>query len=148
MPTNRLPIYITALKMAKILAQDQSQDLNTRVGACGIRKDKTLIFGYNGAPPKIDIDWTNREEKNKRVIHAESNLLRYCEPGEVEIVVLTHSPCVYCLPMLAAYGIKKIYFEKFYHSSQDVLKIAKEFGIELKQIIKNKLIQIKDKKYE
>ena len=130
----RPPIHITALKMAKVLAADQSQDIHTKVGAVGIRSDKTLVFGFNGSPPKIDIDWTNREEKNKRVIHAEMNLLRYIKPGEIEVLVCTHSPCVNCLPVLASYGIKTIYFEQYYHRNLDVDKIAQEFGIELKQV--------------
>lgn len=130
----RPPIYITALKMAKLLAEDRSEDLNTKVGVAGIRNDKTLIFAYNGAPRGINIDWTNREEKNKRVIHAEMNLLRYVTPGELESIACTHSPCVNCLPVLASYGIKTIYFEQYYHRNLDVDIIAKEFGIELKQI--------------
>lgn len=130
----RPPIHITALKMAKILAQDQSQDPFTKVSAVGIRPDKTLIFGFNGPPPKIEIDWTNREEKNKRVIHAESNLCKYCKPGEIETVVLTHSPCVICLPMLASYGVKTIYFEQYYHKNEDVDEISREFGIDLVKI--------------
>ncbi len=130
----RPPIYITALKMAKILAADQSEDIYTKVGAVGIRKDKTLIFGFNGPPPKIEIDWTNRIEKNKRVIHAETNLLRYCKPGEIPIVVCTHSPCLNCLPQLAAYGVETIYYEKLYNDDPEVLKIAKEFNIQIIQI--------------
>lgn len=120
--------------MAKLLAEDRSEDLHTKVGVAGIRSDKTLAFAYNGAPKGIDIDWTNREEKNKRVIHAEMNLLRYVTPGELESIVCTHSPCVNCLPVLAGYGIKTIYFEQYYHRDVDVDIIAKEFGIELKQI--------------
>ncbi len=131
---SRAPIHITALKMAKILAQDRSEDDHTKVGGCGIRPDKSLIFGYNGAPPGIDIDWSNRDEKNKRVIHAESNILRYCKPGEIDTMVLTHSPCANCLPMIASYGVKTIYFEEYYHRNPDVDIIAKEFGIKLEQI--------------
>lgn len=133
----RPPIYITALKMAKLLAADRSEDLHTKVGAAGIRSDKTLVFAYNGAVSGISIDWTNREEKNKRVIHAEMNLLRYIKPGEIEVLVCTHSPCVNCLPVLASYGIKIIYFEQYYHRNLDVDIIAKEFSIELKQIAIN-----------
>jgi dCMP deaminase len=131
---NRPPIHITALKMAKLLAADRSEDIHTKVGAAGIRSDKTLVFGYNGLPPGVSTDWTNREEKNKRVIHAEMNLLRYIKPGEIEVLVCTHSPCVNCLPVLASYGIKTIYFEQYYHRNLDVDIIAKEFGIELKQV--------------
>lgn len=131
----RPPIYLTALKMAKILAEDRSEDPFTKVGGCGIRKDKSFVsFSYNGPPPGIEIDWSNREEKNKRVIHCESNLLRYSSPGEIDIIVLTHSPCLHCLPQLAAYGIKTIYFEQYYHKNIDVDIIAKDFGINLIQI--------------
>jgi deoxycytidylate deaminase len=133
----RLPIYITALKMAKILAADQSQDPFAKVGCAGIRKDKTLIFGFNGPPPGIELDWSNREEKNKRVIHAETNLLRYCKPGEIETVVCSYSPCINCLPQLAAYGIKTIYFEHKYERGtpfSEIEQIAREFNIQLIQI--------------
>jgi len=137
---NRPPIYITALKMAKILAADRSEDIFTKVGGCAIRHDKSFAaFSYNGPPPGVEINWENREEKNKRVIHCESNILRYCKPNEIESIVLTHSPCIHCLPQLAAYNVKKIYFEQYYHRNEDVDIISKEFGIEMIQIGSDKL---------
>lgn len=133
----RKSLISTALKMAKLLANCRSEDPNTKVGACGIRKDKSFIFGYNGAPPGVEIDWSNREEKNKRVIHAEMNVLAYTTPGEIDTIVCTHSPCYGCLPVLARYGIKNIYYEIDFHSGPDSKRIAEEFGVVLTQIQDN-----------
>jgi deoxycytidylate deaminase len=91
-------------------------------------------IGYNGAPPGVEIDWGNRDEKNFRVIHSETNALKYCKPGTVYLLACTHSPCSRCLSAIAGYGIKKIIFEQWYHRDRNVEELCKEFGVELKQL--------------
>lgn len=125
-----------ALKLAKV-ASLRSEDPRTKVGCCLLRADHTIAsLGYNGAPVGVEINWNNREEKHKRVIHAEINALRMVKPGEVYLAAITHACCNDCLKSLAAYGIKKIVYANDYvfksdYSFQD---IAKEFGIEVIKI--------------
>lgn len=94
-------------------AAARSEDLHVKVGAVVLRPDRSIAsLGYNGAPAGIDIDWTDRDDRRKYVIHAEANALRFTSPSEVAggLLAVTHTTCDRCLPMVAAYGIKRIVF--------------------------------------
>jgi len=91
-------------------------------------------IGYNGAPPGINIDWTDRDDRRKRVIHAEVNALRYIRPDEGWLIAVTLLPCRSCLQMIASYGIKKIVYHDVYEEDEVALQLAEEWGIELIQM--------------
>ncbi len=121
------PTY--ALKLA-FIASERSEDPYLKVGACVLREDNSIAgLGYNGAPPGIDIDWSNRDERRKRVIHAEVNALRYVKPGECDFLASTHLPCNECLRMIASYGIKKIVYDHEYERDNSSISLAKQFDI-------------------
>lgn len=123
-----------ALALAKT-ASMRSEDPYIKVGACALRHDNSVAgLGYNGPPRGIEIDWSNRDERRKRICHAESNCLSHCKPGECKLIASTLLPCHNCLQIIAAYGIKKIIYAEVYDKDDLTLKLAKEFGIELVQI--------------
>lgn len=125
-----------ALQLAKT-ASTRSEDLNFKVGACALRFDKSVAaVGYNGAPRGVNIDWTNRDERRKRVIHAETNCLAYCRPNEIELIAVTLLPCSSCLNLIASYGIKRVIFGEIYQRDDFAFQLAKEYGIVLEQITK------------
>lgn len=132
----RLNWVNTAMSLAFDIAEYRSQDFNTQVGACVLKNDDDIVLGYNGGPAGIEIDWSNREEKRKRVIHAESNVLSRIKAGEVKVFCVTHLPCLECLKIIAQKKIKKVYYCKVLdnYNPGDVFGIAAEFGIELIQI--------------
>ncbi len=136
MPAERLNWEKYALSLASVAAL-RSEDPYVKVGACLLRKDRSVAgMGYNGAPPKININWQDRDERRKRVVHAEVNALRYAHPGECDLLASTHLPCNECLRMIAAYGIKKVVYEETYERDYSSLNLSKEFDIELVNIIK------------
>lgn len=119
------------MEIAEVVAK-RSEDINHKVGCVAVRSDNTIAAtGYNGAPPGIVVNWENREEKNKRVIHAEQNSLKWCKPNEIDRLYVTLMPCSTCLVAIAAYGIKKIIYKDEYHRDDSAIQLAKEFGIEL-----------------
>jgi dCMP deaminase len=123
-----------ALELAGV-ASLRSEDPFVKVGVCVLREDNSVAgLGYNGAPPGVEIDWSNRDERRKRVVHAEVNALRYAKPGECKLLACNLLPCNECLKMIASYGIKKVIFSKIYNFDESSLKLAKEFKIELIQL--------------
>ncbi|MEY4333329.1 MAG: hypothetical protein RLZZ196_2072 [Bacteroidota bacterium] len=121
------------MDLAKIAAT-RSEDPWCKVGAIAIREDGSIAgVSYNGAPPNIEIDWSNRDERRKYVVHAETNLLRYVKPKECKTVAVTLAPCFDCLKNLASYGVKVIYFLDYYDQcdKKELHKMAKLFKIEL-----------------
>lgn len=133
--TNRLTWEEYALRLAEVAAL-RSEDPRTKVGCVLLRYDHTVAsIGYNGAPAGVQIEWNNREEKHKRVIHAEQNSLRMIKPNECYLAAITHSPCNNCLKSLAAYGIKKVVFRKAYKIEEyETVEIASDLGIEVIQL--------------
>lgn len=117
-----------------------SEDPYCQVGAIGIRSDKSIAgLSYNGAPSGIYVDFSNRDERRKYVIHAETNLLRYIKPNECPLVAITLSPCLDCLRNLASYGVKQILFSQFYDKcdKKDLYKIGETYNIDLVHVRKN-----------
>ena len=123
-----------ALELARV-ASLRSEDPFMKVGACVLRNDNSVAgVGYNGAPPGIEINWENRDERRRRVVHAEVNALRYVKPGEGELLACILLPCNDCLKMIASYGIKKVIFSDIYELDKSSLSLAREFKIQLIQL--------------
>ncbi len=123
-----------ALKLAET-ASLRSEDPYKKVGACALRYDRSVAaLGYNGPPKGIEINWEDRDERRKRIIHAETNALCYCKPGEIELLAVTLLPCSNCLNLIASYGIKRVIYEEVYEKDKLAFELAKEYGINLEYI--------------
>lgn len=126
-----------ALRMAKVAAE-RSEDIYLKVGSCALRHDHSIAgIGYNGPPRGINIDWSSRDERRKRIVHSEINCLSYCRPNECYLIACTLLPCNSCLTVIASYGIKKIVYKDVYDKDDSTLKLAAEFGIKLIQLNNN-----------
>jgi len=127
----------TALELAYKIANCRSEDPYKQVGACAIHKKGFRVeLGYNGAPSGIEIDWSNRDERRKRVLHSEANVLNYVLPDEIEFIAVTHLPCPECIKLIANKRIKKVIFSEYLanYDTDLTFKLAKEFRITLKQL--------------
>lgn len=133
-PRNRKSWEETALILAETIAHCRSQDPYVQVGACAVLQDNSVSLGYNGPPPKVEIDWSDREGRLARVIHAEVNALRSVGPGQCMFLAVTLLPCRSCMAFIASKGIKRIVFRDVYGRDKLAFELAKEFGIELVRI--------------
>ena len=117
-------------------ASTRSEDPYIQVGAAALRHDNsTAGTGYNGAPPGIELDWTDRDKRREYVIHAERNLCNYIKPGECKLIATTLLPCSDCLKEIAIKGVKKVVFSEVYTTDPNVAKksyeTAQKYKIEL-----------------
>jgi dCMP deaminase len=121
------------IELAKTAAL-RSEDPFVKVGCCLLRPDNSIAsLGYNGAPPGIDIDWSDRDERRKRVIHAETNALKNIKPQEADRMFVTLLPCGDCIKNVASYGVKQVFYIKKYDLDETAIDLALEFGIKLIQ---------------
>lgn len=129
----RLSWEETALRLAFNIADYRSEDCWVRVGAVIIKTDNSIILGYNGAPRGIDIDWSDRDGRRDKVIHAEENALNGIKYGEAKLVAVTAMPCKNCLKSLANKGVSKVYYaeELAGYDNEATKERAKEFKVEL-----------------
>ena len=114
----------------------RSEDPFLQVGAVLMRPDHSIAaVGYNGAPPGVDIDWSDRDNRRAHVIHAEANALRFVRPGEVHTVASTTLSCAQCMLLLSSYGIHRVVYsnelDARYHDREFIVKLANECGIEI-----------------
>lgn len=116
-------------------AAERSEDPYHRVGCCLLGHDNTVVgMGFNGAPPGVEIDWSDRDTRRKYVIHAEANALRNVKPSEVKLMATTMMPCDRCVLLAAAYGIKQIVYTEELSDAYDptlTLEIARMCGISI-----------------
>lgn len=125
-------------ELAMTLAQAatcRSEDPYVQVGACCLRHDHSVAgVGFNGAPPDIEIDWSDREKRKNKMVHAEINCLNYVKPGEANIIAVTIAPCEKCLVAIAAKKIKNVVYGNLdkYESS---LELAEELGMTMTKLI-------------
>ena len=92
-----------------------SKDPSTQVGAVIARPNKTIAsVGYNGFPAKMEDrpEWyADRDEKLKRIIHAEHNALNHCEHDNITgstIYVYPLRPCIRCARKIYERGITRV----------------------------------------
>lgn len=122
------------LGMAEFISQ-KSRDPTTKVGAVLVdEKNRVVSVGFNGFPRGTSDDpelYTNREEKLRRVLHAELNAIIFAErPGDT--LYVTHHPCAQCMAAAIQFGVKKIKYIDRNLSSRwdDSVKSAKEMATE------------------
>lgn len=99
--------------MADLVAS-WSKDPSTKVGAVIVRPDRTIAsVGYNGFPRGVVDEYTSREDKLLRTVHAEANaILAAREPlrGYTLYVTPLH-PCANCAGLIIQSGIDGVHYK-------------------------------------
>jgi dCMP deaminase len=122
-------------------ASKRSEDLHLKVGSCVLRADMSVAsVGYNGAPSGVELDWTDRDERRKYVLHSEVNALRYVTVTDVSggLIAVTHMPCAECLKHIVAHGIKTVVYENTLdpavYDESAITAVALALGVTMTQV--------------
>lgn len=132
------------LRRAKIVSES-SKDPSTQVGAIIVDEDRIQISeGYNGFPMRIrDCPelYNNREEKYKRILHAEQNALMFASQRRkldgCTLYVYPLPPCNRCTLEIIQRGITRVVTLKLPEDSRWTescnlsLELFKEAGVEV-----------------
>lgn len=104
------------LEMAKLVST-WSKDPSTKVGAVIIRPDRSIVsVGFNGFPMKCGDNpdvYNNREEKLKRVLHAEVNAIILARTDVTGYTMYVYPPavgpsCNRCAVAIIQSGISRV----------------------------------------
>ena len=122
-----------AMNLAFNIAEYRSEDPWVQVGAVGIKHDKSLVLGYNGAPSGVIIDWSDRDARRPYFLHAEENVLNFVKPGELDVLAVTHLPCERCIKLIAQKKISTLYYALILpnYDSELTFAMAEKFNINL-----------------
>lgn len=124
-----------AINIAKAVSS-RSEDLYKKVGCCILDKEgRILSVGYNGLQPKQKIKqkfWTDREDRRKYIIHAETNALSsIARCDKPYLLASTLLPCSCCAMNIASYGIKEVLYSEDYDKDLSAIDIFKFYKINL-----------------
>jgi dCMP deaminase len=111
------------------------------VGAVIVRDKTILSTGYNGSirglPHCDDVGHMMDNSHCVATVHAEANaIIQAAKHGTLingADIYVTASPCWDCFKLIANSGIKRIFYHEFYRDER-IIKIARQAGIELKQV--------------
>jgi dCMP deaminase len=114
------------------------------VGAVIVRDKTILSTGYNcsirGLPHCDDIGHMMVNDHCVATVHAEANAIIQAAKHGTMIngadIYVTASPCWDCFKLIANSGIRRIFYHEFYRDER-IIKIARQAGIELKQVAIN-----------
>ena len=100
------------MKMARLVST-WSKDPSTKCGAVIVKDKRVISVGFNGFPQYVEDNiafYNDREEKYRRVIHAEVNAILFAkrELSGCTIYVYPMPPCSNCTSLIIQSGIEKI----------------------------------------
>ena len=110
------------------------------VGCLLVKDNRIISQGYNGYLPGCKHEQKMRNGHEMATIHAEQNAITDCAKRGVCCLdaeaYITHYPCIYCMKILCASGIKRIYYIHDYKNDKlvDYFSIVANVPIEQIQL--------------
>lgn len=109
-----------------------------QVGCILVNNNRMISAGYNGYLPGCPHESIMRDGHEMATIHAEQNAITDCARRGVScegsVAYITHYPCINCLKMLLASGIKKIYYINDYRNDAICKVLAEHAGVEIVKV--------------
>ena len=128
------PSWKDYFKQIAIVTATRSPCERLQVGCILVKENRIIAQGYNGflpGCPHISKVVNNHEQAT---VHAEQNAITDCAKRGVSCnnadAYITHYPCVNCMKILCASGIKNIYYIHDYKNDELVDYFKKQSNIE------------------
>jgi dCMP deaminase len=122
-----------------LLISSRSSCDRLHVGCILVKNNRIIASGYNGFLPSAPHESIIVNNHEQATIHAEQNAVTDCSKRGVKtdgaIAYITHYPCINCTKILAASGIKKIFYMNDYKNDENSANILKSVNIEITNII-------------
>jgi dCMP deaminase len=109
-----------------------------QVGCLFVIDNRIISQGYNGFLPGCKHNSIIRDGHEQATVHAEQNAIADCAKRGVtsnnSIAYITHYPCIICLRIMLAAGIKQIKYIHDYNNDPLVEYFTKEMGINIEKL--------------
>lgn len=109
-----------------------------QVGCILVKNNRIIAQGYNGFLPGCPHESKVRDGHEQATIHAEQNAITDCAKRGVvtegAIAYITHYPCVNCMKILCAAGIKEIFYINDYKNDEIVGYFSDVADVKITQI--------------
>jgi dCMP deaminase len=116
-----------------ILTSTRSPCQRLQVGCLLVKENRIISQGYNGFLPGCPHQSIIKNNHEQATVHAEQNAVSDCAKRGVSCnncnAYITHYPCINCMKILCASGIKQIYYIEDYNNDENVDKLSKMSGV-------------------
>lgn len=103
------------------------------VGCILVRENRIISQGYNGFLPGCAHTSIVRDDHEQATVHAEQNAICDCAKRGASCngatAYITHYPCIICVRLLLASGIKEIKYIHDYKNDELVERFCDELGV-------------------
>ena len=129
---------IRYLQLAQEVAS-WSKDPSTQLGAIAVgNKGQVLSQGYNGFLSGCPHTSIIENDHEQATVHAEQNAIADCAKRGVSCegctALITHYPCINCMKILCASGIKEIKYLEDYKNDKNVKYLSEISKISINKI--------------
>ena len=132
------PSWEDYFKSIVIETKKRSPCTRLQVGCLLIKDNRIISQGYNGFLPGCPHESIVKDNHEQATVHAEANAVADCAKRGVScnesIAYITHYPCINCMKILCASGIKSIKYIEDYNNDVNVDKISKLSKININKI--------------
>ena len=116
------PSWLEYFKQIVLVTATRSPCERLQVGCLLVKDNRIISQGYNGFLPGCPHDSIVVNNHEQATVHAEQNAITDCAKRGVSCnqadAYITHYPCVNCMKMLCASGIKKIFYINDYKNNE------------------------------
>ena len=116
------PSWLEYFKQIVLVTATRSPCERLQVGCLLVKDNRIISQGYNGFLPGCPHDSIVVNNHEQATVHAEQNAITDCAKRGVSCnqadAYITHYPCLNCMKMLCASGIKKIYYINDYKNNE------------------------------
>tara|TARA_B100000131_G_scaffold246664_1_gene239662 strand:- start:5 stop:421 length:417 start_codon:yes stop_codon:yes gene_type:complete len=109
-----------------------------QVGCILINDNRIIAQGYNGYLPGAIHEQKLRNGHEMATVHAEQNAIADCAKRGVSCkgatAYITHYPCVNCMKILCAAGIREIKYSNDYNNDELIEYFAKQSNVSIKKL--------------
>lgn len=114
------PDWDTYFKNIVLVTKDRSPCDRLHVGCLLVHDNRIIAQGYNGFLPGVEHKSIMRDGHEQATVHAEQNAIVDCAKRGVSCnnctAYVTHYPCVICMRLMCAAGIKDIKYIEDYRN--------------------------------
>ena len=134
------PDWNTYFISVALLTSIRSSCHRLHVGCVIVKDNRILSTGYNGFLPSAPHTSIVVNDHEQATVHAEQNSITDAAKRGINVngsvAYITHYPCCHCAKILAASGIKKIYYYHDYKNNPIVKNLLDPIGIKIHKLKK------------
>jgi dCMP deaminase len=133
------PSWNEYFKQIVVVTASRSPCHRLQVGCLLVKDNRIISQGYNGFLPGCPHESKIQDEHEQATVHAEQNAITDCAKRGVSCnhadAYITHYPCVNCMKILCASGIRNIYYINDYNNDPLVNYFFEKSSVEIIQKI-------------